>query len=321
MNDFGGCRITLVVATYNGERTLPNLIDSINLLDKPRAVQFNVIFINNNSNDETSLILSEKKLRYPVTILFEEKQGKNAALNRIFKSDVDLGELLIFSDDDVVLPRDFIERYYLVIQQFPDIEIFGGCVEPLWIKQPPENLLLGIDIVVAFAITPKDREYLSGPIDPIKLHGPNMAIRSSVFSGSVRFNEDIGPNGKNYMMGSETELLYRLKKKGYSAHFDELNVVSHVIWPEQLESRWLKKRAYRAGRSLIMHQCETGVHIKSSEINGFPRWALYKRYKLMIKKVLRFYDGVYQYRALWESSHLKGYCDEYKKVSKGEADG
>ncbi|PTB93704.1 hypothetical protein C9974_07605 [Marinobacter sp. B9-2] len=308
--------ISLVIATFNGGKTLPRTIESINNLIIPTGLKVNIVIINNNSNDDTQKILDNAQFPCPKLVLFETKQGKNAALNKIFNNEVSLGDLIIFSDDDVIFPQNFLTRYSAISKEFSDISIFGGGVAPFWLKEPPRSLLVGIDTVVAYAITPKEQGYCQGLIDPVKIHGPNMAIRRDIFLGSIRFNEDIGPNGANYMMGSETEILYRLRELGHRAYFDEYNEVFHIISPEQASKKWIEERAYKAGRSFLMHQIKGGNKFIVPELNGFPRWALKKIWKMYCLRVVFFYNPALRYKFSWKISHLKGYCDEYKMFRK-----
>jgi glycosyltransferase involved in cell wall biosynthesis len=278
----------------------------------PNNCIFNVVIIDNNSNDDTSELLTEYNCHHTIAKLHQTKQGKNSALNLIFEGNVPLGELLIFSDDDVIFPESFIKRYLQLKISQPEISMFGGAVIPHWPNEVPRAILEGIDAVVAFAITPATAGYQTGLIDPVKLHGPNMAIRSNVFAQGIRFNENIGPNGGNYMMGSETELLYRLKNAEHDAYYEHELKVQHIIRPEQLSRNWIASRAYKAGRSLVMHQIQNKQNIVVNELRGFPRWALLKRWKMQLAKLITQSKSIRGYKLLWKSSHLQGYCDEYK---------
>lgn len=311
-------KVTLVVATYNGEETLDESLRSLNSIELDGDTELSIIYINNNSNDLTPDILSSFKCKHPFYTLSQEKRGKNAALNTIFNNPQYLGELLIFSDDDIIFPSDFVSRYKSMAEKHPDVGIFGGRVDAKWPRTPSEALLNGVDKVVAFAITPPDWGYKSGLIDPTKIHGPNMAVRASLFEG-VRFNESIGPNGGNYMMGSETELLFRFKNAGIKAFFDFDNAVKHIIHPYQLDPDWLASRAYKAGRSMVMHQIKNGEFNKVSEILGYPRWAIFQSLSLKLEKMLAKRDSQKYFEALWRSSHLKGYSIEYKNQMRLES--
>lgn len=309
-------KISIIVATFNGEETLKDSLGSLNTLDIPEDVELKIIYIDNNSTDSTPEILNSFDCRFNFTHLDQKKKGKNAALNTVFEHPELLGELLIFSDDDVIFPIDFIKRYQLLSSQWPGAGIFGGRIDARWPTEPEQALLDGVDKVVAFAITPTDWGYESGIIDPVKIHGPNMAVRAELLT-DIRFNENIGPNGGNYMMGSETELLFRLKEAGVTAVFDFDNAVQHIIMPYQFDVEWLSSRAYKAGRSMVMHQIKNGEFSHVPEVLGYPRWALVQVVKLKIKKWFTSKSNSEYYRALWRSSHLTGYCSQYKQHCEG----
>jgi hypothetical protein len=224
--------------------------------------------------------------------------------------------LVIFSDDDVIYPEDFFTTYFALHKNKVDCEVFGGSVEAKWPFSPNQNMLDGIDPVVAFAITPKSAGYNEGEIDPIKLHGPNMAVVRRVFDEGLRFNETIGPNGGEYVMGSETDILYRLKESGLKAYFCPQLAVQHIIRPVQFTHKWLASRAFKAGRSLVNHHSNQKMTINVPLIFGYPRWALVKYLKLSIKLYLLFWSSSTRfYELLWTRNHLKGYLFEFKKQS------
>ena len=61
-----------------------------------------------------------------------------------------------------------------------------------------------------------------------------MAVRKTVLS-SLQFNTNIGPSGNNYVMGSETDFLFRAKEAGFKAYFVESSKVKHIIhYPDRI---------------------------------------------------------------------------------------
>ena len=305
-------RVTLVVASYNGQETLSQSLQSLEAILIPQSIQFNVIYIDNASTDSTSTILSSFKPPFPFCLLYQKKKGKNAALNIIFDHHESLGEYIIFSDDDVVFSSTLLLEYEKVFKRYPSLSIFGGSVRPFWLAPPPKQVIEGVDSVVAFAITPEEKGYASGIISPEKLHGPNMVIKKGVFEKGIRFNESIGPNGENYMMGSETELLLRLKTQGYQAAFSIEASVKHIIHPYQFTNEWIKARAFKAGRSMLMHQIKNAKFKRVPELLGYPRWALIMSLKKRLLAAVTYRSSSKYYNYLWTSHHLKGYCMQYK---------
>jgi len=75
-----------------------------------------------------------------------------------------------------------------------------------------------------------------------------MALRTSVFTAGHRFDASIGPRGRDYAMGSETEFVRRLIGHGYRAWHVADAVVEHLIRAPQLKASWIWQRAIRFGR-------------------------------------------------------------------------
>lgn len=309
--------VSLVFASFNGAYTLSSMLESLAKLKVPSEVSFEVIAIDNNSQDNTLQLLESYTDKITLRVLQQKTPGKNAALNSIFNSSINLGDLVIFTDDDVIFPPDFIMRYVILANENPDFSLFGGRIEPHWMsEQPSEALLNGINHVVAYALTPKSEGYEKGSIDACKIHGPNMAVRRKVFDSGMKFNEGIGPNGKNYVMGSETDFLHRAQSNGSKAFFDPELVVNHMIRPWQLETEWIKQRAYKAGRSAVHHQGRLAQDNSVPLLFGYPRWSLVSSYKKRLGYLLAKSNSENYYRLVWEAHHLFGYSVEYKNVKK-----
>jgi len=304
--------ISIVISTFNGQDTLLETLKSISNLKLPSVV-VNLIIVNNNSTDQTSKILDDFVWSEKVHILFESRQGKNAALNTVLKHNHLLNDLIFFTDDDVILSSDILLTYQSYADSYNDFDIIGGKVNAKWPFPPPLGILKGIDLAVAFAITDENFGYSQGDIDPVKLHGPNFAIRKKILNENIRFNENVGPNKGNYIMGSETEFLYQLKDLGHQAFYCESAIVEHIIDEKQFSTTWLKNRAFKAGRSLIMHQEKELNFKRVHEFFGFPRWALVKRFKNLIKLFFTKIGSAKYYELIWISSHLRGYCYEYRQ--------
>jgi len=76
-----------------------------------------------------------------------------------------------------------------------------------------------------------------------------MAVRREIFQMGIRFDERLGPKGRKYAMGDETELTLRLRGLGHEPVFLPRALVRHLIRPSQLDCRWLISRAFSYGQS------------------------------------------------------------------------
>jgi len=298
--------ITVLFATHNGEGTLPIMLSAFCQLIKPRQ-GWEIIAVDNASTDNTEVIINSFVYKLPITYLYEGRQGKNYALN----SGLALvkGDLIVFTDDDIIPEQEWLIKLEKCMDFHPDYTIFGGVIKPCWPRQPDKWIINHVPLGVTYALTEEGRE--EGDVFPGLVWGPNMAIRREVFDAGHRFDTSVGPNGKNYVMGSETEFTIRLHKAGYKSWFCRDAVVQHIIRDYQLDSKWIIKRAYRFGRNMYRQESKL-FNPEIPMLFGVPRWRfakLLQQYKFFIIYSL---SGRKEKRlnAHWEIEFLKGYLYE-----------
>lgn len=270
-------------------------------------IGWEIIAVDNASTDNTANIIKSYIDKLPIRYLYEDKKGKNNALN----SGVSLvkGNLIVFTDDDVIPESDWLVKLIGYANSCPDYAIFGGVIKPNWPRQPDKWILDYVPLGVTYAVTNED--LIAGEIPPGLVWGANMAIRRDVFEAGYRFDTSVGPNGKNYVMGSETEFTIRLHKLGYKSWFCKEAVVHHIIRDYQLNPEWIIKRAYRFGRSVYRQEYRS-FNPKIPILFGIPRWMfskLLQQYKhLIIYSFLGKWDERLNVR--WEIEFFKGYFYE-----------
>jgi glycosyltransferase involved in cell wall biosynthesis len=232
--------LTLLFATFNGALTLPRLLDALEQQAPPRG-GWKIVAVDNGGQDGGGRTLSERAGRLPLTVISEARRGKSAALNAGL-GEIE-GDLIVFTDDDVVPPRNWLAALRALADAQPDYDIFGGAIEPVWPFEPPDWVL---------RCAPRDyfawTHFDEGPAEPTAIWRPNMAVRRTVLSGR-RFFEGIGPNGgAKYAVGAETELLLRAAQAGHLCWHSPAIVVGHIVEPHQLTAKWLLQRARNHAR-------------------------------------------------------------------------
>lgn len=237
--------LTIFIATRNGSPTLPSVLQAYRGIQPPSS-GWKLVVIDNASTDSTRDIVSSFRGSLPLTYMFEGTVGKNAALNTgLSQLEGDLG---VFTDDDAYPRRDWLVRLRAAADEKPSYSLFGGAILPRW-QIPPPGWLSYVPLGPFFSISSPD--LAEGPVDPNKVWGPNMAIRADIFKRGTRFDETIGPCGRDYAMGSETELVLRLARQGHKAWHVESAVVDHFIREFQMEKSWVLRRSVRFGRGMF----------------------------------------------------------------------
>lgn len=279
--------LTVALATHNGVPTLPRVLDGY-LAATPPPCDWRLIIVDNASTDDIAAVLARYRDRLPIVFLTEPRRGKNRALNAAIPSF--MGSLVVLTDDDAIPAPDFLVRWSRAADAHPDYAMFGGAVRPAWPDAPPAWLLSStVEMTAAFSITPT---IPAGPIEPEMIFGPNMAVRREVFEQGLTFDEDIGPNGRAYAMGSETFLTLRIARLGHRAWFLPDIVVEHIIRPRQLTPEWLRQRALNFGRGLYRHSRLKHQDEETPHLLGVPRWMARRRLERDLRAHLQLASSV-----------------------------
>jgi len=280
---------------------LGSVLETFTRLQVP-SCGWKLVVVDNGSTDRTREVIASFQASLPLTYVFEGAPGKNAALNAGLGHLE--GDLAVFTDDDASPNPDWLIRLRAAADAHPEYSIFGGVVKPRW-EVPPPPWIQSMNTQVAFAIT--DPEMAEGPTKPWFIFGPNMAIRAEVFKEGTRFNPSIGPRGKSYPMGSETELALRLDRQGHKSWHVRDAVVEHFIGEHQMSKSWVLGRAIRFGRgSFRMSQTPDVVGVpcfRGIPVNLFTR--LFKKGVRSVMAWLSFDELALLYNR-WQFNYFLG---------------
>jgi hypothetical protein len=211
------------------------------------------VVIDNNSTDDTPEVIDSFAERLHLRHLFECRPGKSCAVNHALDT-VELGEIVVFTDDDVVPRRDWLTQIAAACERWPEYDVFGGKIELIWPKRaeiPRWATEIVIIRQVGFGehnVGTEDKPYERYTIPC----GSNYWVRSRVLSDGVRLNESLGPPrpGHRFGMGEETEFL-RMAAGGSDLLYVPGSIVGHHVQVSLLDSRNMLKRVILHGRGKV----------------------------------------------------------------------
>lgn len=240
--------ISVIIATHNRAAMLREILESMVRLDR-EGLSVEFVVVDNNSSDHTKQVIESFTERLPVRYLLEPRPGQNCARNRALK-DVELGRLVVFTDDDVEPRKDWLKAIVSISERWPEYSVFGGKIYVIWPSvQIPEWAHIPYIKALCFAEhNHAESECVYAPTE--NPFSGNFWVRREVFENGRHFCERIGPHPGGYIMGSETSFLKEVSEDGYRMVYSPEAVVGHHVRPEDISIYNILKRAYRYGRSI-----------------------------------------------------------------------
>jgi glycosyltransferase involved in cell wall biosynthesis len=236
---------SVVVATRNRSSNLRRLLEG--LVQQAGAPAFEVVVADNGSLDDTSAVIDSFRSELTLHSVRVLEPGKGRALNAALA--LAQGEIIVFTDDDVMPAPDWLNRLYASALANPDKNIFGGKIRvdeapvPNWIRKSFN--LMGL-LTARHDKGERDTIYPSGEY-PL---GPNMAIRQEILNATARpYPEDMGP-GTGQPVGDEVFFFMQFSPpEATDRLYIAGAVVTHEVEEENIKFPSALRRAWLAGRS------------------------------------------------------------------------
>ena len=195
----------------------------------PRDVTWELVIVNNRCTDETDVVIASFKTRLPIRRAFEPTPGLSNARNRALQESS--GEYILWTDDDVFVTEHWLEGYVRAFRRWPEADVFGGPIEPLFEGEPPRWILRVLDQIgpvfgrQTFGNMPVPLaadQVSTGP------YGGNFVVRKRVLPTRA-FSESLGVRHGVYALGEETEVIRGLLASGLSGWWTPEPLVRHWI--------------------------------------------------------------------------------------------
>ena len=258
--------LSVCICTYNRVRSLARTLDTLAAQSGVDWANVEVVVVDNNCTDETADVVAAAAARLPVRRVVEQAQGLANARNRALA--VSCGRWVIFTDDDVVLERDWLRSYTEAFDAFPEASFAAGRIVPLWKQRRPswfkgERLDLMDGVLVWYDIGTAVRTMT--PADP-EPFGANFAVRRALVESIGVFEPSLGMHGKKIGRGEETEFFIRAKAAGAKGIYVGGALCHHPVEADRLSLPALYRYGVASGRAhrAIMNPRESGSRLKGA---------------------------------------------------------
>ncbi len=121
------------------------------------------------------------------------------------------GDLLIWTDDDVLVEPDWLVEYVRAAEIYPQAVFFGGSVEPWYAVTPLSGIIRNLNaIACVFAIRMlgDSVRYAAGRVSRLRKHGFSYGP-----SREMSFDTSLGRSGNCLRGGDEIAVLRELERR------------------------------------------------------------------------------------------------------------
>jgi glycosyltransferase involved in cell wall biosynthesis len=236
--------VSVVIPTYNRASLLPLTLDSFISQLYP-SHKYEIIISDNNSSDSTSEVVKRYINPYSapqVKYIFEPRQGVHYARNSAAK--IAQGDILYFTDDDMVADSALLAELVKVFDLFPEVGCATGLILPLFQKDPPAWVRRSLWNQY-LSLTEKDR-----PEDLIVskndlVYSCHQAIRRDLFFRAGGFNPE--NTAGTWIGDGETGLNIKIKKLGFRFAYTSKSLIYHMIPAQRMTISYLINRVGNQG--------------------------------------------------------------------------
>ncbi|HEU4496896.1 MAG TPA: glycosyltransferase [Flavobacterium sp.] len=236
---------SIIVCCYNSSKLIESTLKYISrLVFDANAYPFEIIIVDNNSNDDTvskaDHVWRKINSQIPFKIVRESKQGLSFARNRGVSESK--GTYIVFCDDDNWLQPGYLKEAYHILKSDAMIGMLGGVGEPESDAALPDWF---DSHSLAYAVGKQHKA--DADISKIKgyVYGAGCIIKKSLILelSRIGFKNVLTDRLKRNSItgGGDNELGYAVVILGYKVFYSENLKFKHFISKNRLTRKYLTK--------------------------------------------------------------------------------
>lgn len=304
-------KISVAVCTYRRFDLLRECLARVNDQTLP-SNQYEIIVIDNSLQpDRSKSFLNSlpdmENLNYEITDKCGIAYARNVAIENCHSP------FLLFTDDDVRIPKTWCEDYLELFRQFPAAGVIGGRVDPIWPRKPPK--WLKGQLLQPLAILNWNESEVTHIVEGKWLVTANAGYRLKALEKGGGFCEKLGRKGKLPFWHAELGANLAIQASGFDLLYAPHIIVSHMIEPQRLEKEWFYRQQIYGGASAVAVEWQKEDEIDFNDLAQ----ELEKRYESLLGSIKTSNDesGVTRATNTFQKEGRR-ICLEYLHISKEE---
>jgi glycosyltransferase involved in cell wall biosynthesis len=257
--------ITVAICTWNRANLLNQTLSRMSSVHIPNGVIWELLVVNNNSTDHTESVLTSYADKLPLRRVFEATPGLSHARNHAVREAQ--GDLIIWTDDDVLVGLDWLAAYVDAANLWPKAAFFGGPIEPWFEGEPPrwlEQIYSRIENAFAARNLGQEPRLLAEGKFPF---GANMAMRTNV-QRRYLFDPRLGLRPESRIVGEESAVFEQMTRDGLEGRWVPGAKVQHFIPKARQTIKYLRSYYRGFGQFSALKVNQEG----GGRLFGRPRW-------------------------------------------------
>jgi glycosyltransferase involved in cell wall biosynthesis len=224
---------TVVIPTFNRCDVLQRTLARLGLVDHPPE-RWEVVIVDDGSTDDTQSVVARwiENQRFAARILRQTNAGPASARNR--GAAAAQGRFLLFLDNDISVPADFVRRHCEALASQPKSLVGGRVVHSERLRETPFG---------RYRDSVWEQFHRSHPPDRISettgVTGQNLSIAAADFRSLGGFDEQF-----TIASSEDWDLGQRARQAGMRVLYDPTIVVEHDDWAVSLSRFCERQRLY-----------------------------------------------------------------------------
>ncbi|KKU02312.1 MAG: hypothetical protein UX04_C0001G0083 [Microgenomates group bacterium GW2011_GWF2_45_18] len=242
-------QLSIIVPTHNNAFYLDKMLFSFTK-QKRTSFEYEILVINNNSNDSTNQVVQKYQSKLPMQLIQENREGLLFGRHTGLKNAK--SENLAFLDDDVITDENWLFEVITAFEKYPDYELFASKVLPQFETKPPswfssywkpkktKNIVEEVSVI---NLGNKKIE-----VSPYYVFGCNFLVRKNTLLKCRGFHPDGFPKDKIMFRGDgESHVSTCLMNQKKKALYIPKIIVFHQVRESRMTYEYMIHRAYLQG--------------------------------------------------------------------------
>ena len=226
---------TVAVCTWNRCASLERMLQTLAAADRS-GLDLEVLVVDNGSSDDTARVVHAAASVLPIRLVTEPERGVANARNTAVREA--RGDVIVWTDDDVLVDRDWLQAHARAVARWPGAGFYGGAIRPLFAYDPPDWMTANWQRISG-VYGARDLGQMPFLFDDRCLpYSGNLVVHTHIMR-RYPFDPRLGPRGTGRLGGEETPVLRAMIADRIRGWWVPDAAVQHLVPAERMTLSYL----------------------------------------------------------------------------------